>query len=475
MAIINTNLTSLISQQHLSKSKAALATSMERLSSGLRINSAKDDAAGQGIANRMQANINAHSAIARGINDGISLMQTAEGGLDSINKMLQRGRELAIQAATGTLSDSDRAAIQNEFLQIREQIDYISKNTEAFGKTPLAAPLSEAVLTPEEVPDQVGNVNSIRDIDPKIGESQLSGLVPLGFIPQDVINFIIEVSDFGLNDDIQIFTQDGKHLVGTSIQPGSTWSTEGVSTVEQLEQQVFTSENGFLESARYDDSSLLDGSGFFDLGSPQSITFNEMTLTYSGNGNNGNSGDSRDESLSIDKITEPLFVMVTGQGYFSIEAFSWEDAPPSPTPPILEPVPTSGPVDIVTSAGVGNDSAKTMTVKPSPSDSETLGIAGVDLSQQESASEALSLFDRAMKAVDGYRSQYGALTNRFEGVIENHRQQEISMSAAQSRIQDADYAVETASMAKAQILQQAGTSVLAQANQIPQNVLSLLS
>ena len=116
MAVINTNLTSLGSQQSLKKSQSWLATSMERLSSGLRINSAKDDAAGQGVANRMQANINAHSTIARGINDGISLMQTAEGGLDSINEMLQRGRELAVQAATGTLSDSDRTAIQNEFI-----------------------------------------------------------------------------------------------------------------------------------------------------------------------------------------------------------------------------------------------------------------------------------------------------------------------------------------------------------------------
>ena len=471
MSIINTNLASLTGQTNLRHSQASITTAMERLSSGMRINSAKDDAAGQGIANRMQANINAHSTIARGMNDGISLMQTAQGGLDSINGLLQRGRELAVQAATGTLSDSDRIAIHNEFIQIREQIDYTAINTEAFEKTPLAGPLPEAEPPPEVIPDQLGDTKSIRDIDPMIGERQSSGLIPLGFIPQDVANFTMETWDVGANDDIQIFTQDGKHLIGTSVQTGSTWNNRGVSTTGELEQEVFTQENGFSEDASYDDSALLNGSEFFDVQNPQSTTFNGMTLTYSGD---GNGQGNLTETLTINVITEPLFVMVTGSGEFRIDKFSWKDAPPPDPTPVTEPAPSSEPVDIVTSAGVG-DRAKTNTIEPSPSDSETLGIAGVDLSQQESASEALSLFDQAIKTVDGYRSQYGALTNRFEGAIENHRQQEISTSAAQSRIQDADYAVEMANMVKAQILQQAGTSVLAQANQIPQNVLSLLS
>jgi flagellin len=459
MAVINTNLISLASQQNLKKSQSSLATSMERLSSGLRINSAKDDAAGQGIANRMQANINAHSTIARGINDGISLMQTAEGGLDSINEMLQRGRELAVQAATDTLSDSDRTAIQNEFIQIREQIDYISKNTEAFGKTPLAP------LPPEAPADQLGSVQSIRNIDPKIGERQSSGEVPLGFVPADIQRFKIETWDVGANDDIQIFTRNGKHLVGTSLGAGSTWSGRSINTAAELENKLFTSANGFPDNVSYDDSDLFNGSDFFDIITPREMLYNGMKFTYSGDGNaDGNSY----ETLVIENVTEPLFLVVTGGGQFQIEKFEWESAPPDPTP-------VSEPVDIVTSAGVGSGRARTVTIDPSPSDSETLGIASVVLSRQDSANDALALFDEAIKTVDGYRSQYGSLSNRFESAIENHRQQEINTSAAQSRIQDADYAVETASMVKAQILQQAGTSALAQANQIPQNVLSLLS
>lgn len=460
MSTINTNFASLTGQANLRNSQSSLSTAMERLSSGLRINNAKDDAAGLGIANRMQSEINAHSTIARGMNDGISLVQTAEGGLDSINEMLHRGRELAVQAATGTLSDSDRLAIQNELIQIREQIDYTSKNTEVFGKTPLAS------LPPEAPDDQLGNIDSIRNVDPKIGEKQASGAVPFGFIPNNVKKFVMETGDFGRNDDIQIFTRSGKHLVGTSLGTDSTWEVRNIKTEDDLAQSVFTSANGFPDDAEYDDSDLLDGSSFFDLSNPRSMFYNDMTFSYSGDGN-GKNGSNYDETLVIENVTDPLFILVSGEGWFQIKKFEWEDAPPP------APTPISEPVDIVTSAGVGDGSAKTITIDPSPSDSETLGIANIDLSQQERAGEALALFDQAIKKVDDYRSQYGALTNRFEGAIENHRQQEITISAAQSRIQDADYALEVANMTKAKILQKAGTAVLAQANQLPQSVLSL--
>ena len=460
MSIINTNISTLVGQASLRTANSALGTAMERLSSGLRINSASDDAAGQGIANRMQANINAHSAIIKGMNDGVSLMQTAEGGLDSINQMLQRGRELAVQAATGTLSDSDRLAIHNEFVQIREQIDYTAANTQIFGKTPLAE------RPPEALVDQLGDIKSIRDIDPMIGQRQTSGLIPLGFIPQDVVNFEMEMWDVGANDDIQIFTQDGKHLIGTSVQAGSTWSDRGVSTEEQLEQRVFTAENGFSDGARYDDSALLDGSTFFDPENPRSITYNGMTLTYSGDGNPQNPRNLT-ETLTIDEITEPLFVMVTGNGEFRIDEFTWQDAPPPP------PKPYSGSVDIVSGASFGKDVA-TITIDPAPSDSVTLGIDTIDLSEQASASDALAKFDAALNIVDGYRGQYGALANRFEWAMENHDVQRTNTAESQSRIRDADYAVEIANMTRAQILQQAGTSMLAQANQQTQTVLSLL-
>ncbi|BBI64330.1 hypothetical protein HSBAA_56360 [Vreelandella sulfidaeris] len=136
MAVINTNLLSLNGQNQLQRSQSAMETAIERLSSGLPINSAKDDAAGQAIANRMESNLRAGSALTCGINDGISLMQTAEGRLDSINALLQRSSELAIQSTKDTLSDAERSSINAEYQQLAEEIDRLAFSAEAFGKTP---------------------------------------------------------------------------------------------------------------------------------------------------------------------------------------------------------------------------------------------------------------------------------------------------------------------------------------------------
>lgn len=460
MSVININITALKGQSHLSRSRADLTTAMERLSSGLRINSARDDAAGQGIANRMQATITAHATTIKGMNDGISLVQTAEGALDSINGMLHRSRELAVQAATGTLSNQDRRAIQEEFDQLREQIDLIAYQTQIFGKTPLAP------TQPHEVEAQLGSVTSIRDIDPQVGLPQSSGAVPIGFIPTDVAQFSMRIYDHGANDDIQVFTQSGQHLIGTSLGSGTSWNGVGINSADDIENNVFTEANGFDPSAKYDDAAMLDGATFFSSSSPKSLSYNGMTLTYSGNGNTGVGGSDRHETLTISNVTEPLFIMVTGSGQFTIEEFSWVDSPP-------KQYPLSEPVDIVVSAAYGQK-LSTITIDPVPADAQSLGIHQVSLNTPTGASDALKVFDDALKQVDGYRSRMGALNNRFEGAIENLHEASLNTQAAQSRIQDAEYAVEVSNLTRAQILQQVGSSMLAQANQVPEIALALL-
>lgn len=414
-----------------------------------------------GIANRMEANLRANDTVTRGISDAISLQQTANGGLDNINELLQRGRQLAVQAANGTLSTADRGAVQREFHHLRDQIDKIAYETEIFDKYPLAP------AKPHQVDNQLGNVSSVRDVDPKIGMPQTSGSIPLGFIPTDVAQFSIRIDDLGMNDDLQIFTRDGKHLIGTSLGAESTWSssTVDIHSGEDVEQKVFTSSNGFEADAEYDYSLLLDGSDFFDRSNPRTLTYNGMTLSYSGDGNPATPKDTI-ETLNIDHITEPLFVMVTGEGSFVIEEFDWVDDPPEPTP-------ISKPVDIVVDAQFGEGLSK-VTIDPAPADARSLGIAAVSLETRGGASSALEKFDSALSILDQHRSRLGALHNRFEGSIENLQQQKISTSSAVSRIMDADYSSEIVNLTKAQILQQAGTSMLAQANQVPQTVLALL-
>lgn len=300
MAVINTNTLSLTTQNNLSKSQSSLGTSIERLSSGLRINSAKDDAAGQAIANRFTSNINGLSVAARNANDGISLAQTTEGALSEVNNNLQRIRDLTVQAQNGSNSASDVDSIQAEVNQRMEEINRITTQTD---------------------------FNGLKVLNTGSGDS--------------VYNFQVGAKD-GETISITVSSSDAFNLYSTT---GATASTTG---------QIV---NG---SAR-----ATDAHGFDVLQGVVDAT----------GGTNGN----------------PL----------------------------------------------------------------------ADL-------------DTAIKAVDSERSLLGASQNRFESTISNLNNTTNNLSAARSRIQDSDYATEVSNMSRAQILQQAGSSVLAQANQVPQTMLSLL-
>ncbi|KAB0622512.1 flagellin N-terminal helical domain-containing protein [Castellaniella defragrans] len=479
MVSVRTNVSSLQTQDRNRQAGNALGQAIERLSSGLRINSAKDDAAGQSIANRMEAGLRAGAQVMRGINDGISLMQTAEGGLDGINDLLQRAHELAVQSANGTLSDSDRAAINQEFHQIRAEIDRIACGTEIFGRHPLAPDAST------QVPVKIGDTPPIFAKFPGSGQpaSFTSGIVSTAYIPTGAKNFVLDIDSLGADDDIQLFTRDGKHLAGTPILGAggdAVWKNNQVVDAASIQGRVLTESNGFLPAAAYDDSLLVQGGPAFDIDGSASGSYNGMNFSYSGDGdryetdtafNDGTNGaGGRLERLSIDEVTEDLLILVVGQGAFQATA-SW-DVMPRPETRIQPPY--SEPTDIVVGANFGQDVEK-VTIEPTPSDSVSLGLSTVELDPIEQAREALAKLSEALGKVDTYRGQYGALTNRFEGAIQNLAQERNATAAAQSRIQDADYAVEVSSMTRARILQQASTAVLAQANQVPRDMLSLIS
>lgn len=482
MASINTNPLSLIAQNQKNRSLSSLSQAIERLSSGMRINSAKDDAAGQAIANRMSANLNANDVIARGINDGIGLMETAEGGLDEINNLVQRSRELAVQAANGTLSDADRASLNAEYRQLRDEIDRIAYSTEAFGKYPLA-PSSQ-----REQPVNLGNTPPLAEKFPVSGSSRTfsSGIVSLAYIPSGAKNLTITIDSLGADDDIQIFSRDGSHLVGTPLEGTDAdivWRQNGITDSALADALVLTEDNGFLPMAAYSATGLLEGGAGFNLNGGATTVYNGMTMTYSGDGdryedvasggfNNGSNGAERQERIHIDETTEDLIIMVIGQGAFTGVA-TWDDLP-NPTqlpPPPLPPVST--PTDIVVGADYGVE-VQAVTINPTPSDSESLGLKDVGLDPIEEARKALASFDQALEKINGYRSEYGGQVNRFESIRSNLAQTSLATSAARSRILDADYAQEVSAMAKQQILQQASSSVLTQANQVPETVLTLL-
>jgi flagellin len=377
MSVINTNITSMIGQSNLNKSQNALQTSMERLSSGLRINSAKDDAAGQAIANRMTAQITGLAQAQRNANDGISLAQTAEGSLNQVNDNLQRIRELTVQAANGTNSQDDLQSIQDEINQRLDEIDRISEETNFNGVKVLS--------DNQDVNIQVG-ANDGETITVKLSKIDRTTLDLGGFNVGGLSGPISEViAGDGATTEVN-FTA----LTGT----GGPFAGQNVTLHGYGD---FTEATG-----QYANYAIKDEAG------------NIYKL--------GHDGDAANE-IQFD----------ASAGTFAVGA-NW----------------AANSQAAQDAYAADAEAGLTATAKP------------------------LEVLDDALSKVDQLRSDLGAVQNRFEDAITNLNTNETNLAAARSRIEDADYAVEVANMTRAQILQQAGTSVLAQANQIPQNVLSLL-
>lgn len=410
MSVINTNITSMIGQSNLNKSQNALQTSMERLSSGLRINSAKDDAAGQAIANRMTAQITGLAQAQRNANDGISVAQTAEGSLNQVNDNLQRIRELSVQAANGTNSADDLQSIQDEINQRLDEINRISDETSFNGVNVLKEDNALKI--------QVGaNDGETITVNLQAINSETLGLE--GFsVKQASLNVSGPITQLGDGSGAQ--TDVDLSTFATSLETALGLDAGDIDA-DSLTMRNVLDENGD-STANY----VVEYNGEYYAASDVDSTPDLVTATDSGTGT----------PLSGEAVKVSLDAEGNVTGYVSTEDGNFEVTAPFATATI---------------------------------DSE-------DLTEFEGAATAdpLAKLDDALNMVDSLRSELGAVQNRFEDAITNLSTNETNLAAARSRIEDADYAVEVANMTRAQILQQAGTSVLAQANQIPQNVLSLL-
>ncbi|WP_336270561.1 FliC/FljB family flagellin [Vreelandella arctica] len=403
MSVINTNITSMIGQQNLRESQNALTTSMERLSSGLRINSAKDDAAGQAIANRMSAQITGLNQASRNANDGISVAQTAEGALNQINDNVQRIRELTVQAENGTNSQADLGSIQDEITQRLSEIDRVSEQTDFNGTKVLDTGVTEMDI-------QVGAND---------GESITIAL--------ETINS----NTLGI-DDFSVRALEQPSAATTSIAASGLTSGSTV-TLGGFEFNVVA--DGSVTSGTMQVSSAAALAATFSGATPTSVTLGSSNLVQT------EAGD---------------FYAKVGSGetaeFYAVEATA---------------------VAATSSAGATVNFSIKDGADAEPVDAEKAGITDIAGGVAATASP-LATLDDALSTIDSLRSELGAVQNRFEDAITNLDTNSTNLSSARSRIEDADYATEVADMTRAQILQQAGTSVLAQANQIPQNVLSLL-
>jgi flagellin len=375
--VINTNSLSLLTQNNLNKSQGALNSAIERLSSGMRINSAKDDAAGQAIANRFTANIKGLTQAQRNANDGISLAQTTEGALSEVNNNLQRIRELAVQSANGSNSAADKASIQAEITQRLSEINRTSSQTDFNGVKVLAADQSLAI--------QVG-ANDGESISIALKQIDAGKLGLTGF------------SVSGLSAPIASFSS----------------TTAGVTTTAAVDLSAVTVTNMSAGTTTAD--LTLHGYG----------AYTAATETYA------NYAIS-DKAGNLYKVSNGATVTAA----------------------------TGVVTDFTTSTAAG------LAVQTAAYDADA--AAGLT-----ATANPLAAIDAALKTVDDLRGTLGAVQNRFDSVISNLGTTINNLTSSRSRIEDADYATEVSNMSRAQILQQAGTSVLAQANQTTQGVLSLL-
>lgn len=380
--VINTNIASLTAQRNLNSSQNSLNTSLQRLSSGLRINSAKDDAAGLAISERFSAQIRGLNQAARNANDGVSLSQTAEGALAEVTNNLQRIRELAVQSSNATNSQSDRDALQTEVTQLLNEIDRVADSTEFNGVKLLDGSFTGAVF-------QVG-ANAGETIT--IAATTDANTAALGSVSTNTTAGL-SVAASGITGFATAIAAGGVTINGTDIG-----AIAGAGSAAERAGQLVNAINNVSQTT---------GVGASYDGATGQLTLN------------------------------------------SAAAFT-----------------IAGTANDATEAGFANAAFATVTT--------ATGIDTLTVANFAGAQSAIDLVDSSLTSINSARATLGAVQNRFESVVRSVQTTAENLSASRSRIVDADFAAETANLTRAQILQQAGTAILAQANALPQNVLSLL-
>ena len=380
-SFINTNVASLNAQRNLSTSQSSLNTSLQRLSSGLRINSAKDDAAGLAIADRFTSQIRGLDVASRNANDGISLSQTAEGALGEVGNNLQRIRELAVQAANATNSSTDRAALNTEAGQLLSEVDRVANQTSFNGVKLLDGSFTSAVFQVGANSGETISISSLRDTT-----TAALGSVTAATTQGAAVSGI---------SSLTALSAGALTINGTDV----SLSIGAAGTAQQRVGQVVDAINKYATTTGVNAA--------FD-----SAT-NKIVLSSAGN------------------------ITVGGTDNGAATSFN----------------------------GATGISATAST---------TTGLTSLDLSSYAGASLAIKQIDSALGQVNSARATLGAIQNRFSSVVSQISSTSENLSASRSRIQDADFAKETANLTRGQVLQQAGTAILAQANSAPQSVLSLL-
>ncbi|MDB4536413.1 flagellin [Oceanospirillaceae bacterium] len=494
--VINTNTASLTTQRHLSSSRGEMEVAMERMSSGSRVNSSMDDAAGLAIGNRMTSQVEGLNQAVRNANDGISLAQTAEGALGSSQNILQRMRVLAVQAANDTYSSVDRKAINNEIVQLKEELNRgvnqasfngnkILNGTNASFTFQVGHMSGDNVVV--TLGDMRGSMIGTQSWDPKASTTAPVTVAAVAGITTAVL-------------EVDTYTVSGSVASGGSASftyDGTTYSaafdTDAATTIAALATAINAGAAGSTVTAAGTGATTFTITA--DVGSATQMTAGTiggttngsaaLTLTSKAETTVGVGLRAEQESYDYSAITlvsgDRVSLTIGTKTY--IQEFTTNQASTLSALGALvvngEATYAAKTVDadgklVFTGAAAGTAMAAATAAVESSSVSEANSVDDILVTDTTSAKAALAVIDSALDMMSDFRAMLGAASNRMFITVDNLMSMSENTGAARSRIIDADFAAESASLAKSQVLQKAGTAMLSQANASTQDILSLL-
>jgi flagellin len=494
MAVINTNVASLNAQRNLLTSQESLATSLQRLSSGLRINSARDDAAGLAISQRMTAQINGMNQAARNANDGISLSQTGEGALSQMGDLLQRIRQLAVQSANGTNSASDRQAMNQEVNQLTSELNRFATSTQFNGLNLFDGTFTSTQYQVGANANQLITATSANFLTNSYGtyqEASAQSVTAVSGATGGAVNVYgagaLTINGGYGSGTYTVAATDSAKLIAAGIN-AQTATGVRAAAITQFDLTLSTSSsyslNVYGTNTTAANISFTTGTAANSAGLSAAVqAFNDKQATTGITASLNSTGTaitltaldgsnvtldqtsaSASGTVTIVATTGNLAAGGTGLGF------------------------GSGAHAVTVAGSVTLDSDKSYSVVQAAASSGLFGntaagnavgaslqqVANLDVTTVNNANLAIRIADSALTVINNQRAAFGALQNRFQATVSNLQASVENVSAARSRIQDTDYAAETANLTRAQILQQAGTAMLAQANALPNQVLTLL-
>jgi flagellin len=512
--VINSNISSLNAQRQLNSSQGGLSVSLQRLSSGLRINSAKDDAAGLAISERFTSQIRGLDQARRNANDGISLAQTAEGALGSMQDILQRVRELAVQSANETNSASDRAAIQGEVSNLTAELDRISQTTQFNGRNLLDGSFTYAQFQVGANASQTITATSTNFRTNSYGSYRVGSLVQGADTDNktngDLIAGSTSVAKTTTATAIATITTAGGRVAGGALTVNGSLGSETVTTAQyasakDVAAQVNAKTSGTGVTAKAFTEINLSFTADFSYSlrvasdnattSPVTVAFTVPSGTATAEKLNSAVTAFNDKSATTgvtarvaDDGNNIILTNASGANIFvensstaagAIITFDSYTGGNGATAAVT--VAGGGVLSAVIEGQLTFDSDRSFSVAGVATDfvsataaAQAQAIQFADVSSKDASNRTISMVDGALQNVASQRARYGALQSRFETTIQSLQTTSENLSASRSRIRDADFAQETANLTRYQILQQAGIAMLAQANALPNQVLTLL-